>query len=55
MGRRPDVPTSSQLQNPPHDGTDIARQVPPAGSGSEILLGVQPVSVDHEISIGQVA
>lgn len=41
--------------DPPHDGTDITRQVPAAGSGGEILLGVQPVSVNHEISISQVA
>ena len=41
--------------DPPHDGTDITRQVPAAGGGREILLGVQPVSVDHEVSIGQVA
>lgn len=41
--------------DPPHDGTDITRQVPTAGSRGEILLGVQPVSVNHEVSIGQVA
>lgn len=38
----------------PHDGTDITRQVPATGSGGEILLGVQPVSINHEVPIGQV-
>jgi len=38
----------------PHDGTDITGQVPAAGGGGEILLGVQPVRVNHEVSISQV-
>lgn len=39
----------------PHDGTDISGQVPAAGSGGEVLLRVQPVSVDHEIAVGQIS
>lgn len=46
---------SPQQWDPPHDGTDITRQVPAAGSGCKILLWVQPVSVNHEVSVGQVA
>ena len=49
---RTPVPSAA---DPPHDGTDITSQVPTAGSGGEILLGVQPVSVNHEVSISQVA
>lgn len=41
--------------DPPHDGTDVTRQVPATGGGREILLGVQPVSINHEVPIGQVA
>lgn len=46
---------SSVPGDPPHDGTDITRQVPAAGSGCKILLRVQPVSVNHEVSVGQIA
>ena len=41
--------------DPPHNGTDVPGQVPAAGGGSKILLGVQPVGVNHEVSISQVA
>lgn len=41
--------------DPPHDGTDIPGQVPAAGGGGKIFLGVQPVRVNHEVSISQVA
>lgn len=53
-----DIPTSPpplSCRDAPHDGTDITRQVPAAGGGGEVLLGVQPVSVNHEVSISQVA
>lgn len=46
---------SPQQRDPPHNSADITRQVPPTGSGCEILLGVQPVSVNHEVPICQVA
>lgn len=39
----------------PHDGTDISGQVPAAGSGGEVLLRVQAVSVDHEVAVGQIS
>lgn len=41
--------------NSPHDGADVPGQVPAAGGGGEVLLGVQPVRVDHEVAVGQVS
>lgn len=39
----------------PHYSTHITGQVSPAGSGGEILLRVQPISVNHEVTVGQVS
>ena len=34
-----------------HNGAHVARQVPPAGSYSEVFRRVQPVSVNHEVTV----
>lgn len=44
-----------EFHGSPHDGTDVPGQVPATGSGGEVLLRVQPVCVDHEVAVGQVA
>lgn len=38
----------------PHDCTHISSQVSAACSGGEVLLRVQPVGVNHEVSVSQV-
>lgn len=43
------------LVRSPHDGTDIPGQVPATGGGGEVLLRVQPIRVDHEVTVGQVS
>ena len=37
-----------------HDGAHVAGQVPPARRRTQVLRGVQPVGVDHEVPVGQV-
>lgn len=39
----------------PHNGTDVPSQVSATGGGGQVLLRVQPVRVDHEVTIGQVS
>lgn len=41
--------------NQPHEGADVSGEVPPAGRGAQILLRVEPVRVDHEAAVRQVA
>lgn len=39
----------------PQDRTHVSSQVASAGGGAEVLLGVESVRVDHEVTVGQVA
>lgn len=39
----------------PHDSTDVSSEVASAGRGAEVLLGVEPVCVNHEVAVRQVA
>lgn len=41
--------------NQPHEGANISGEVPPAGRGAQILLRIEPVRVDHEAAVRQVA
>lgn len=43
------------MANQPHEGADVSCEIPPTGSGAEILLWVEPVRVDHEAAVRQVA
>ena len=51
------------VDNPPllqesmhtQNGTNIPCEIPPAAGHREILRGVQPKTVNHEVSVGQVA
>ncbi len=40
--------------HPPHDCTHVSCQVPAAGGGGQVLLRVQSVGVNHEVSVRQV-
>lgn len=40
---------------PPHDRTHISCQVPAAGGGGQVFLGIQAVGVDHEVPVSQVS
>jgi hypothetical protein len=35
----------------PHDSSHITGQIPPTSRNSQILSGIQPISINHEISI----
>ncbi len=39
----------------PHDRTHISSEVSPAGGGGQVLLRIQPVCVNHEVTISQIA
>jgi hypothetical protein len=47
------IDQSPLLQEPmdPHDSSHITSQIPPTSRNSQILSRVQPISIDHEISI----
>jgi hypothetical protein len=35
----------------PHDRTNISRQIPPTSSNGEVLRRVEPIRVDHKVSV----
>lgn len=38
-----------------NDGANVAHKVSPTGRGSEVLRRVEPVRVNHKVTIGHVA
>lgn len=39
----------------PHESTDISSEVASAGRRAEVLLRVEPICVDHEVAVRQIA
>lgn len=44
-----------QSQVIPHESTDISSEVASAGRRAQVLLGVEPICVDHEVTVCQIA
>jgi len=50
------IQTHKKYDKPsPHYGTDITSKVSSTGRTCEIFLRVQPVRVDHEVTIGKIS
>lgn len=48
-------PTQQAHRVVPHESTDISSEVASAGRRAEVLLGVEPICVDHEVAVRQKA